>query len=470
MLKCYDRKNRTAGLMHVLTDLHCNNIKLSSGGKVTNSDRISDCNSSPHSEIAVKVNNLSKSYKVFRSPVGRIKELLHPFDKKYHRDFWALKDINLEIPKGTTFGIIGRNGSGKSTLLQLIAGILRPTEGHVAVNGRVSALLELRTGFSPQFTGRENIHLKGTIMGLSRDEIRERVDDIVAFADIGDFIDQPVKTYSSGMYVRLAFAVAINVSPDILLVDETLAVGDTYFQAKCLKKFEEFQEKGITIIFVSHDTNAIKNNCREVLLLDQGKMIDKGEPKEIVDVYNAITFEKIASEIKGDVGLPAADIAAQRLAGQRQRYGTSEAAIIDAAILNSNKVRVENLISGEQSCIRIKTLFKSRLEKVSVGITIRNRIGIDVYMVNTEWKAIDISAVKENEVLVVDFNQSMSLGAGGYLVNVAVVQSVPEGMRRLDWVSDMIAFNVLASDDFSGICNLNSSISVWTVGTHEVEE
>lgn len=235
--------------------------------------------------IAISVKNLSKSYRLYKNPAERLKELLHPFGKKYHRNFWALRDINLEIPKGTTFGIIGQNGSGKSTLLQVMTGILQPTTGSVKVNGRVSALLELGSGFNPEFTGRENAFMGGAIMGISREEMEERFDEIAAFADIGDFIEQPVKTYSSGMYVRLAFSVAINVDPDILVVDEVLAVGDMRFQKKCMEKLDDFRDMGKTIIFCSHDMHAVGELCKTAYWIDSGSIHDSGEPAKVISSY-----------------------------------------------------------------------------------------------------------------------------------------------------------------------------------------
>ncbi len=241
-------------------------------------------------QIAISVNNVSKKYRLFNSHGERFKEALHPFKKKYHKEFWALKDVSFEVPKGATIGIIGRNGSGKSTLLQIICSILQPTSGSVIVNGKISALLELGAGFNPEFTGRENVILNGVIKGFSKDEMKERLPLIEEFADIGEFIDQPVKIYSSGMFVRLAFAAAINIDPDILVVDEALAVGDAKFQHKCYGQFLEFQKAGKTIIFVTHDTSAIVKHCDSAILLERGKIIEIGEPKVITNYYIDLLF------------------------------------------------------------------------------------------------------------------------------------------------------------------------------------
>jgi ABC-type polysaccharide/polyol phosphate transport system ATPase subunit len=245
-----------------------------------------------NNNIAIRVENLNKIYKMYRSPSERFKELLHPFKKKYHQEFQALRDINLDIKKGTTFGIIGQNGSGKSTLLQIITGIIRPTSGTVRVKGRISALLELGAGFHREFTGRENVFMQGMLMRMKREEIEKHFDEILSFADIGDFIDQPVKTYSSGMYARLAFATAINVNPDILIIDEILAVGDDTFQRRCHSKLEEFKNSGKTIIFVSHNLSEISKICNRAILLDRGNILDDGNPEDLVYAYNELSAER----------------------------------------------------------------------------------------------------------------------------------------------------------------------------------
>jgi len=240
--------------------------------------------------VCVSVQSVSKKYRLFNSPKERLLEAMHPFKKKYHREFWALRDIELDIPKGTTIGIIGKNGSGKSTLLQIICSVLTPTCGTVETEGRISALLALGAGFNPEFTGRDNVLLSGALMGFSKAEMKERMSTIEAFADIGDFVDQPMKIYSSGMSLRLAFAAAINVEPDIMVVDEALAVGDAKFQHKCYQKFLEFQKAGKTIIIVTHDINAVIKHCDQAVLLDKGRIVAEGEPATIVNYYTDLLF------------------------------------------------------------------------------------------------------------------------------------------------------------------------------------
>src|SRR3974390_2871517 len=241
---------------------------------------------------AVEFRDVSKSYAIYDSPGDRLKELLSPRRKKRHRDFWALRDVSFEVRRGEAFCIVGENGSGKSTLRQIVAGILQPSSGTVAVNGRVSALLELGAGFNPEFSGRDNVYLNGSILGLTNRQIEERYKHIEAFAEIGDFINQPVKTYSSGMVVRLALAVAINVDPEILLVDEALAVGDIYFRQRCMRKVHELRQRGITILFVSHAVSDVKAIGDRVLWLDHGRMIEVGEPDRVISKYLAAMTEK----------------------------------------------------------------------------------------------------------------------------------------------------------------------------------
>ena len=234
---------------------------------------------------AITVDHVSKLYKLYDKPSDRFKEAMGLTKKKLYREHYALRDVSFHVRRGESIGIIGTNGSGKSTMLKIITGVLNPTEGQVNVNGRISALLELGAGFNGEYSGIENVYLNGTMNGFSREEIDARMDDILRFADIGEFVNQPVKTYSSGMFVRLAFAVAINIEPEILIVDEALSVGDVFFQAKCFRKFEEFREMGKTLLMVSHDLSSISKYSDKVILLNQGTMVDEGEPKYIVDLY-----------------------------------------------------------------------------------------------------------------------------------------------------------------------------------------
>lgn len=412
------------------------------------------------SDIAISVKGLGKSYHIYKRPQDRLKQSFLWGRKKLYEEFWAVKDVNLDIKRGETVGIIGRNGSGKSTLLQIICGTLKPSAGEVEVNGRIAALLELGSGFDPEFSGKENVYLNAAILGLEREEIDERYESIIEFADIGDFIHQPVKTYSSGMYVRLAFAVVANVDPDILVVDEALSVGDIFFVQKCIRKFEEFREKGVTIVYVSHDMNSIRKDCQRVVLLDKGNVVEIGDPKEIVDVYNALDYERIAAEVEGVKEASAFDIAKRRLNSDVHRYGTRQAEIKDVTLFNEKGEEAKAIESLKGTRIRIKTLFLESFDDIVLGITIRNRLGVDVYMTNTEWKKVDVPSVGKDSELEFSFTQDMDLNAGEYTITVALSQSTPKGIKRLDWVADCISFHVLSQERFGGICNLNSSICV----------
>ncbi len=240
------------------------------------------------SNNVIEVKNVDKVYKLYDSNKARVADTLGLTRKKNYKEHFALKDMSFEVKKGECVGLIGTNGSGKSTILKIITGVLSPTRGEVSVDGRISALLELGAGFNQEYTGIENIYLNGTMLGYSNEEIDAKLDDILAFADIGDFVFQPVKTYSSGMFVRLAFAVAINIDPEILIVDEALSVGDVFFQAKCYKKFEEFKEAGKTILFVSHDLGAISKYCDRAILINKGDKVAEGTPKDMIDIYKKI--------------------------------------------------------------------------------------------------------------------------------------------------------------------------------------
>ena len=242
------------------------------------------------SDVAIRVEHLSKMYKLYNRPSDRLREALGMRVKV--QEHYALNDVNFEVRRGETVGIIGTNGSGKSTVLKIITGVVSPTKGQVTVDGRISALLELGAGFNMEYSGLENVYLNGTMIGFTKEEIDSKLEDILTFADIGDFIYQPVKSYSSGMFVRLAFAVAINIDPDILIVDEALSVGDVFFQAKCYRKFEDFKRQGKTIVFVSHDLNSISRYCDRVILLNKGNILDEGEPKKIVDLYKQILVQR----------------------------------------------------------------------------------------------------------------------------------------------------------------------------------
>ena len=375
-------------------------------------------------------------------------------------EFWALTDVSFEVKRGECLGLIGANGAGKSTLLKLLNGVILPDTGTIRVQGRVGALLELGAGFHPMLTGRENIHLSAAILGLSKEEIDNKFDAIVDFAELQEFIDSPVKYYSSGMYVRLGFAVAVHAEPDILLIDEALAVGDAYFVQKCFATIEKFQTQGGTILFVSHDLNIIRRYCREVIWLDDGAIVQRGHPKDVIDLYNAMTFERIAAKAQLANQLSAKEFVAQHAGRTCQRFGTATAEILDATLLDSKLRAVNAVTSGEEATIRIAVRFNDFVNDVVFGITIRDSRGLEVYGTNTLWKNSRIEPCRPEDVVQVDFKQKLALGRGDYLVNIAVNEKQAENLIRLDWVADMINFTVIQPEEFMGFCNLNSKISV----------
>ena len=338
---------------------------------------------------AIHIRGVSKSYPIYDRPSDRLKELLRWNRRSYHRDFWALRDVSLEIPKGMTYGLIGENGSGKSTLLQLIAGILQPTAGIVDVGGRVSALLELGSGFNPEFTGRENVFLSGAILGLSNQEMARLYPAIESFAEIGDFIQQPVKTYSSGMMVRLAFAVAISVEPDILLVDEALAVGDIYFRQRCMRKIHELHRRGVTIVFVSHSMVDVKSLAQEVAWLEGGKLVEAGEPDRVVSKYLAAMVSKDSHYRKqhpgeseaSETSLPSSVVApevVEMIPNVDYRYGNRKAEILGIAILNEAGEQLALLPQKTTIIVRVSVRANAEVSLPIVGFLMRNHLGIEL--------------------------------------------------------------------------------------------
>ncbi|AUR51592.1 ABC transporter ATP-binding protein [Aquella oligotrophica] len=380
-------------------------------------------------DIAIKVENLSKVYKLYNAPIDRLKEALNPFKKKYHKDFYALNGISFEVKKGDCVGIVGRNGAGKSTLLKIITGVLTPTGGRVTVNGRVSALLELGAGFNPEYTGLENIYFQGNLMGFSKLEMDARVQNILEFADIGDFIHQPVKSYSSGMFARLAFSVAINVEPEILIVDEALSTGDFMFQFKCLQKIKEFRRKGVTILFVSHSAQSIIEYCNYAVFLYQG-----GIHSESYDVKKLIyTYEEYIrtnkSEIKGNdiIKTPMKYDEYDFLTEPNQelaehRIGTHAAILREVYFIQDGKEFSENIVleAGLVTKLKIIILSKEALQQTVVGMSIRNISGLAIWGDNTLNSIGSMFELKEGvNVLEFEFNLSLKAGEYVYLAGLA---------------------------------------------------
>ena len=404
-------------------------------------------------ENVIEIENLSKHYKLYGTPADRLREALHYRGKSYHRDFFALDSVSLNVKRGECVGLIGMNGSGKSTLLQIIAGVLHPSSGTLKVTGQISALLELGAGFNPEFNGVENIKFQCSIMGIADDKVSALISEILKFAEIGDFAYQPVKTYSSGMYVRLAFAVAINIDPDILIVDEALAVGDAYFQAKCMRKIREFRAAGKTLLFVSHDPGAVKSLCDRAYLLHRGKLIHKGNPAEVFNFYNNLIAMKEENPEVSDV-----DKALH--AALKTRSGNQKIQIIDVAMLNQEDRKTDIFTSGEQVKISIEFEMHQNIENPTVGILIRDRLGNDIFGTNTHLLSKDIGLCRSGTRRTIDFKMPLNLGAHIYSLTVAIHTDDTHVHESFDWINDALVFRVIQSPDekFSGFCRLNPEI------------
>ncbi|MEH2025127.1 ABC transporter ATP-binding protein [Nostoc sp.] len=424
-------------------------------------------------KIAISLKNVSKCYKRYTHPVDRLKELLLPA-KTYAQEFWAVRDVSFEVIKGETMGIIGRNGAGKSTLLQLICGTLTPTSGELQVNGRVAALLELGAGFNPEFTGRENVYMNGAIMGLSRQEVDERFDQIAAFADIGDFIDQSVKTYSSGMYVRLAFASAIHVYPDILIVDEALAVGDMFFQAKCMARMRQMMDSGVTVLFVSHDIGSVKSLCQRCAFIEHGQLINIGKASLVVDNYLNNIRKTTNQELKKQLleTVTNVETLSNNLYQQRNnqlkitsdfeilvktdrevnfgdgtyRYGDGGAKLLDIKILNSQHQVTEQLDYKEDFYIQASILFEKEFSTFCAGYLIKDLKGIEIIGSTTTTENLDMPAVQPGEVYIIETKTLNILNEGIYTIVFGVELPVMPNEQHiyLDIVDNCVVFKVNA--------------------------
>lgn len=367
-----------------------------------------------------------------------------------HTDFWALRDISFSLEKGETLGLVGPNGCGKSTLLQIVCGILPPTTGRVVARGRIAALLELGAGFNPEFTGRENVFLNGEIMGLSRSEISRAFPSIEAFADIGAFINRPVKEYSSGMYVRLAFSTAIHVDPDILVVDEALAVGDAVFANRCVRKFEELRRRKVTVLFVSHDLGLVKQLSDRAILLLGGRIEAAGAPKDVINRYIGLVLEKQRVERDGNEPVQGSF---------RHGDGTSE--ILSVELLNDAGEPARAVQSGAVATIRIRSLFRQAKSDPMVGILIRTRIGMDVYGTNTRLEQVSLGDFAAGDTLEVDFRFHCWLAPQEYTLTVATQHA--DGSSH-DWVDEAVAFEVVDAKNVAGVANLRAEVH-WRKGS-----
>ena len=398
----------------------------------------------------IELDDVTKRYKIYKNPRHRAVEMLVPGVRRLHTDFWALRGITLTVERGETIGVVGVNGSGKSTLLQLLAGIIRPAGGRLEVHGRVSSLLELGAGFHPELTGRQNVEMFGTIIGLSLAEIRRRLPDIERFAGIGDFIEQPVKTYSSGMFVRLAFAAAIHVEPDILLVDEALAVGDAVFQHQCVRRIREMQTAGTTVIFVSHDAGMIKAVSSRVVLLDQGRLVAQGDPAEIASLYFARASAEIARVQAAGASVTigsasgAQEIPGGSLEPQTQlfRHGTGDAMIRRVELLDAGGRPTTAVGFNEEAVLRVHAEYRTAAPASIIGFSLRDRTGAELIGTNTFEEGVTLPAREPNSALTVDFRLRLPLTPGTYSVSSAIA---PDRYTRAyyDWVDNALVVTVL---------------------------
>jgi len=397
----------------------------------------------------ISIQNVSKVYRLYDKPMHRLLGAL-PGCRARGVDFWPLRDVTLQIDRGEVFGILGPNGSGKSTLLQIASGILQPTSGRVLCKGRIAALLELGAGFNPDFTGRENVFLNGEIMGLTRAEIDRIFSQIESFADIGRFIDRPVKEYSTGMYVRLAFSTAIHVDPEILIVDEALSVGDAVFSARCVQKFEQLRERGVTVLLVSHDLGLIKRLATRAAFMLGGRIEAEGTPKDVVNRYvgYVLDFERRA---QGAEEQPKDGIAAN----STFRHGDGSSRVVDVELTDASGEPTRAFRRGDMICISIRGEFRSPSTNPVVGILIRNRIGVDVFGTNTRIEQVQTGSYEAGDTIQVEFELDCLLSRGEYTLTVATQHW--DG-RSQDWLDEVADFQVIDPRDVAGVLNLNTRV------------
>jgi teichoic acid transport system ATP-binding protein len=419
-------------------------------------------------KVAIQVNGIEKAYKLYDKPSDRLKEALGLGRKKKYKEHYALKGVTLTIYQGETVGIIGTNGSGKSTILKIITGVLHPTGGSVEVNGRISALLELGAGFNMEYNGIENIYLNGTMIGFSKKEIDEKLNDILTFADIGDYVYQPVKTYSSGMFVRLAFAVAINIEPEILIVDEALSVGDVFFQAKCYHKFEEFKQLGKTIVFVSHDLSSISKYCDRVVLLNQGVKLGEGNPKEMIDAYKQVLVGQYPlQEEENPEESPETEAAEQSQASgmnpELLEYGTKAAVIEEYKITDDMGRESGVILKGKECTVSMKVRFLEDLEAPIFAFTIKNIKGVEITGTNTMAEKAFLEPVKAGSVMEASFTQKIDLQGGEYLISLGVTGFEKEEFKVYHRLYDVMNMTVISDKDTVGYYDMNASVHVSPV-------
>ena len=435
--------------------------------------------------LAISVQDVTKVYRLYEKPIDRLKESMSLTHKSYHRDFYALNGISFTVEKGQTVGIIGTNGSGKSTILKIITGVLTPTTGKVSVDGKISALLELGAGFNSDYTGIENIYMNGTMMGYSRKEMDAKLQDILDFAEIGDFVYQPVKTYSSGMFVRLAFALAINVEPEILIVDEALSVGDVFFQAKCYRRMEEIRRSGTTILMVTHDMGSIIKYCDKVVLLNKGEFVAEGTAGHMVDLYKKIlagqmdslqaelekeregeAMPEVLSDFSGEAAESRKQTGSQRglmkeqitINANRTEYGDGRAEIYDLGLLDERGNLTNLLLKGEMFTIRECIRFFADIEAPIFTYTIKDKKGTDLTGTNTLYEGTDIKPVKRGDEYVVEFTQKMTLQGGEYLLSMSCTGFEQGEHVVYHRLYDVASITVISNKNTVGVYDMESQV------------
>ena len=447
-------------------------------------------------ENAIEVKNVVKIYRLYNKPIDRLKESMNPTHKSYHKDFYALNDISFDVKKGETVGIIGTNGSGKSTILKIITGVLTPTSGTVQVNGKISALLELGAGFNQDYTGIENIYMNGTMMGYTKKEMDEKLQDILDFAEIGDFVYQPVKTYSSGMFVRLAFALAINVDPEILIVDEALSVGDVFFQAKCYRRMEEIRKNGTTIVMVTHDMGSIIKYCDKVVVLNKGDFVAQGSAGKMVDLYKKILAGQM-DQLKEDLEMNdysgEKEVVAEKsgalengkdavggskkkmldqmvINGNREEYGDGRAEFIDLGLLDQRGNVTNLLLKGEMFTIREIIRFHADIAAPIFTYTIKDKKGTDLTGTNTMYEGTDIKPVRKGDVYVVEFRQKMNLQGGEYLLSMSCTGFEQGEHVVYHRLYDVISMTVISNKNTVGLYDMDSQTAAMKTTEDHLQE
>ncbi len=416
-------------------------------------------NQQPYTDASVYAENLTKRYSLYTKPLDRLKEVLARKKGGYHREFTALDKINFMVRRGETLGIIGPNGAGKSTLLKIIAGIIDPTEGRYETHGRISAIIELGAGFHPEFTGRENVVMNATLLGFRASDLGNLMNRVERFSELGKYIDMPLKTYSTGMFMRLAFSIAINVSPDILLIDEALAVGDAVFAHRCMARIRELQQQKVTILFVSHDVNAVMQICDHALYIDKGVIVAQGDPKHVVERYHVSVAERLSSDTApGTHPVEFFQVGAPEISRDisERRFGTLEARIVDIRILDSAGKEQDKFVAGVDVTCAMKVQFATHIKNPVFGIMVKNRFGVEVFGTNTYLRGEKTGEYNAGNVASVQYKSRLNLCPGVYSLSFAVHTI---GGHFYDYRVDARLIEIIQPATAIGIANLPLSLS-----------